>query len=381
MGPTAPSMPVSAAARRLSKSAVVRDAFATRRHRAWCGLCRARCETAMFEAEARWLRTALERVCAAAVVAAAQSRQQHRPVPRTGPALGRSRGCFGRCAPEVWRSCMSTRRVGAGRRPARRRGTDPADLPRLCSAAAAGGVVLQSLGARRRAGAARPPLPRNSAQIGARLCDGAVQLPPITATRSTRCTGRARASWRRSLPTRRLLDGTIIGAGLSYRDDVRRRPWILLRHLARFSGAVSVVGEVAAVDGQALLARGRIPASPVRSSKNADRRLARTESLDIADPALGRCSGRGLVVTPLADARPLSHIASSPAARKVRIVLYEKNLDFTLKAERTWERRPEFLALGLAGEVPVLIEPDSAPCSPTRRRSSNISTRSTARRC
>jgi hypothetical protein len=32
----------------------------------------------------------------------------------------------------------------------------------------------------------------------------------------------------------RLVDGTIIGAGLSYRDDVRRRPWILLRHVARF---------------------------------------------------------------------------------------------------------------------------------------------------
>ncbi|HTV44587.1 MAG TPA: hypothetical protein VMF05_04665 [Stellaceae bacterium] len=32
----------------------------------------------------------------------------------------------------------------------------------------------------------------------------------------------------------RLLDGAIIGAGRSYRDDVRARPWILLRHLARF---------------------------------------------------------------------------------------------------------------------------------------------------
>ncbi|HEY1261393.1 MAG TPA: hypothetical protein VGF34_19250 [Stellaceae bacterium] len=32
----------------------------------------------------------------------------------------------------------------------------------------------------------------------------------------------------------RLLDGAIIGAGKSYRDDVRARPWILLRHLARF---------------------------------------------------------------------------------------------------------------------------------------------------
>jgi hypothetical protein len=31
----------------------------------------------------------------------------------------------------------------------------------------------------------------------------------------------------------RLLDSAIIGAGMSYRDDVRRRPWILLRHVAR----------------------------------------------------------------------------------------------------------------------------------------------------
>jgi len=31
----------------------------------------------------------------------------------------------------------------------------------------------------------------------------------------------------------RLLNGTIIGAGMSYRDDVRGRPWLLLRQLAR----------------------------------------------------------------------------------------------------------------------------------------------------
>jgi hypothetical protein len=31
----------------------------------------------------------------------------------------------------------------------------------------------------------------------------------------------------------RLVDGTILAAGKSYRDDVRRRPWILLRHVAR----------------------------------------------------------------------------------------------------------------------------------------------------
>lgn len=32
----------------------------------------------------------------------------------------------------------------------------------------------------------------------------------------------------------RLLDGVVLGAGLSYRDEVRRRPWLLLRHAARF---------------------------------------------------------------------------------------------------------------------------------------------------
>ena len=31
----------------------------------------------------------------------------------------------------------------------------------------------------------------------------------------------------------KLLDGAVIGAGQSYCDDVRRRPWILLRHIAR----------------------------------------------------------------------------------------------------------------------------------------------------
>src|SRR5436190_1746062 len=56
--------------------------------------------------------------------------------------------------------------------------------------------------------------------------------------------------------------------------------------------------------------------------------------------------------------RVLYHLTLSPSARKVRIVLAEKNLEFTLKLEKVWERRPEFLALNPAGEVPVLIEPD-----------------------
>src|SRR2546423_3820898 len=56
--------------------------------------------------------------------------------------------------------------------------------------------------------------------------------------------------------------------------------------------------------------------------------------------------------------RILYHLTLSPSARKVRLVLAEKNLDFTMKLEKVWERRPEFLALNPAGEVPVLIEPD-----------------------
>jgi glutathione S-transferase len=58
--------------------------------------------------------------------------------------------------------------------------------------------------------------------------------------------------------------------------------------------------------------------------------------------------------------RLLYHIWLSPACRKIRIVLAEKSLDFTMKVERVWERRPEFLALNPSGEVPVLIEPDGS---------------------
>jgi glutathione S-transferase len=56
--------------------------------------------------------------------------------------------------------------------------------------------------------------------------------------------------------------------------------------------------------------------------------------------------------------RVLYHITLSPFARKVRVILVEKNLEFTPKLEKVWERRPEFLALNPAGEVPVLLESD-----------------------
>ncbi len=56
--------------------------------------------------------------------------------------------------------------------------------------------------------------------------------------------------------------------------------------------------------------------------------------------------------------RTLHHLALSPFSRKVRVVLREKNLDFELKVEKVWERRPEFLAMNPAGTVPVLVEAD-----------------------
>ena len=53
--------------------------------------------------------------------------------------------------------------------------------------------------------------------------------------------------------------------------------------------------------------------------------------------------------------RTLYHLALSPFSRKVRVVLREKNLDFELKVEKVWERRPEFLAMNPAGTVPEEI--------------------------
>jgi glutathione S-transferase len=54
--------------------------------------------------------------------------------------------------------------------------------------------------------------------------------------------------------------------------------------------------------------------------------------------------------------RLLLHLPLSPYSRKVRLALAEKGLPFELKLERVWERRPEFLALNPAAQVPVLVE-------------------------
>ncbi len=61
--------------------------------------------------------------------------------------------------------------------------------------------------------------------------------------------------------------------------------------------------------------------------------------------------------------RTLYHLWLNPFSRKVRIVLAEKKLEFTMKVEQVWERRPDYLALNPAGEVPVLIEPDNTVLS------------------
>ena len=61
--------------------------------------------------------------------------------------------------------------------------------------------------------------------------------------------------------------------------------------------------------------------------------------------------------------RLLYHFWLSPFARKIRLVLHEKNLDFAMQVEKPWERRPEFVALNPACEVPVLLEPDGTVLS------------------
>lgn len=56
--------------------------------------------------------------------------------------------------------------------------------------------------------------------------------------------------------------------------------------------------------------------------------------------------------------RTFFHLWLSPVARKIRLMLREKGLDFDPVIERVWERRPEFMALNPAADVPVLIEAD-----------------------
>jgi glutathione S-transferase len=50
----------------------------------------------------------------------------------------------------------------------------------------------------------------------------------------------------------------------------------------------------------------------------------------------------------------LYHSPLSPACRKLRLMLREKNIPHELRQEDFWQRRMEFFALNPAGEVPVL---------------------------
>lgn len=58
--------------------------------------------------------------------------------------------------------------------------------------------------------------------------------------------------------------------------------------------------------------------------------------------------------------RTLFHLWLSPQCRKIRLQLATKGLDFEMKVEKVWDRRPEFLAMNPAGSVPVLVEPDGS---------------------
>ncbi len=54
--------------------------------------------------------------------------------------------------------------------------------------------------------------------------------------------------------------------------------------------------------------------------------------------------------------RHLYHFPLCPFSRKIRILLREKQLSFELVTENVWERRPEFLKMNPAGDLPVLLE-------------------------
>lgn len=54
--------------------------------------------------------------------------------------------------------------------------------------------------------------------------------------------------------------------------------------------------------------------------------------------------------------RQLYHTPLSPFCRKIRMMLREKMLEYTLVTENPWEPQQEFFALNPSGEVPVLVE-------------------------
>lgn len=56
--------------------------------------------------------------------------------------------------------------------------------------------------------------------------------------------------------------------------------------------------------------------------------------------------------------RTLHHHPLHPLSRIARVMLAEKAIPFESAIEKPWERRPEFLKLNPASEVPVLVEED-----------------------
>jgi len=56
--------------------------------------------------------------------------------------------------------------------------------------------------------------------------------------------------------------------------------------------------------------------------------------------------------------RTLYHYWLCPFSRKIRIMLYEKKLDFQPVIERIWEHRPDFVNMNPEGLTPVFVEDD-----------------------
>lgn len=52
-----------------------------------------------------------------------------------------------------------------------------------------------------------------------------------------------------------------------------------------------------------------------------------------------------------------------PFSRKVRLLLGEKGVAYTLKRENPWEQRDEFLQMNPAGRTPVIVKQGQAPIS------------------
>src|SRR5262249_10858070 len=70
-------------------------------------------------------------------------------------------------------------------------------------------------------------------------------------------------------------------------------------------------------------------------------------------PEIPACAGMTKSVKYM---RVLYHSPLLPACRKIRLMLKEKDMVCEAIQENFWERRPEFVALNPAGEMPVLVE-------------------------